>query len=219
MSVVDREGNLVALTQTLLSLFGSRVMFPATGVLLNNGVMWFDPRPGRPNSIAAGRRPLANMCPVTVERSGGDRFALGASGGRRIMPAVMQLVSFLVDFGLDLEDAFHAPRIDASGGRSVTVDPEVSRRRLRPPSAIGTRSNSGRTRSTRRCMLVRTGAGALRDGDRIGAAYVMSPWALAAPAGPGVTDPPPPATEGHGDRMGGGPHAADRPASSRTRSQ
>ena len=86
LSVVDRAGNLVALTQTLLSLFGSRVMFPATGVLMNNGVMWFDPHPGRPNSIAAGRRPLANMCPVVVERGGGDRFALGASEGAGSCP-------------------------------------------------------------------------------------------------------------------------------------
>jgi microcystin degradation protein MlrC/gamma-glutamyltranspeptidase len=46
LCVVDREGNLVALTQTLLSLFGSKVLSPRTGVLLNNGVMWFDPRPG-----------------------------------------------------------------------------------------------------------------------------------------------------------------------------
>ena len=183
LSVVDREGNLVALTQTLLSLFGSRVMFPATGVLMNNGVMWFDPRPGRPNSIAAGRRPLANMCPVVVVRDGGDRFALGASGGRRIMPAVMQLVSFLVDFDLDLEAAFHAPRIDASGGGSVTVDP-----RFPPEVAAALRERypvEAWPNAVYPAMYAcPNGAGALRDGDRIGAAYVMSPWALAAPAGP-----------------------------------
>ena len=184
LSVVDREGNLVALTQTLLSLFGSRVMFPATGVLMNNGVMWFDPRPGRPNSIAPGRRPLANMCPVVVERAGGDRFALGASGGRRIMPAVMQLVSFLVDFGLDLEEAFHAPRIDASGGEAVTVDP-----RLAPEVAAALRERypvEAWPNAVYPAMYAcPNGAGALEDGGRVGAAYVMSPWALAAPAEPG----------------------------------
>ena len=183
LSVVDREGNLVALTQTLLSLFGSRVMFPATGVLMNNGVMWFDPRPGRPNSIGPGRRPLANMCPVVVERAGGDRFALGASGGRRIMPAVMQLVSFLVDFGLDLEDAFHAPRIDASGGGTVTVDP-----RFAPEVAAALRERypvEAWPNAVYPAMYAcPNGVGALEDGGRVGAAWVMSPWALAAPAEP-----------------------------------
>ena len=184
LSVVDREGNLVALTQTLLSLFGSRVMFPGTGVLMNNGVMWFDPRPGRPNSIAAGRRPLANMCPVVVERRGGERFALGASGGRRIMPAVMQLVSYLVDVGLDLESAFHAPRIDASGGEFVTVDPRF------PPqvaAAIGERhAVEIWPNAVYPAMYACPNAvGALPDGGRVGAAYVQSPWALAAGADPG----------------------------------
>ena len=181
LSVVDAEGNLVALTQTLLSLFGSRVMFPSTGVLMNNGMMWFDPRPGQPNSIAPGRRPLSNMCPVVLERRGGDRFALGASGGRRIMPAVMQLVSFLADFGLGLEDALHAPRIDASGGTCVAVDPRfpeevaaVLRERFRVevwPNAVFPAMYA--------CP---NATGALGDGSRLGAAYVMSPWALAAPA-------------------------------------
>lgn len=184
LSVVDGEGNLVALTQTLLSLFGARVMFPAAGVLMNNGVMWFDPRPGQPNSIAPGRRPMSNMCPVVVERGNGDRFALGASGGRRIMPAVAQLVSFLADYGLGIEDAVHAPRIDASGGEYVSVDP-----RFPPEVADALREHypvevwtNGVYPAMYACP---NAAGALRDGGRIGAAYVMSPWALAAPAGAG----------------------------------
>jgi gamma-glutamyltranspeptidase/glutathione hydrolase len=119
--VVDRHGNLVALTQTLLSTFGSKLLAPGTGILLNNGIMWFDPRPGRPNSIQPGRRPLSNMCPV-IGLADGRRFALGASGGRRILPAVLQLASFLTDFAMSLEAAFHQPRLDASGTDLVTLD-------------------------------------------------------------------------------------------------
>src|SRR5207248_1564217 len=52
LAVVDEAGNCITVTQTLLSLFGSGVTAPGTGVLLNNGMMWFDPRPGRPNSVA-----------------------------------------------------------------------------------------------------------------------------------------------------------------------
>lgn len=129
ISVVDSAGTMVALTQTLLSRFGSKLLLPETGILMNNGIMWFDPQPGRPNSLAPGRRPLSNMCPVIVGRRAEDGaeeaapwLALGASGGRRILPAVAQILSFLVDFRLPLEAAFHQPRLDASGEPAVTVD-------------------------------------------------------------------------------------------------
>ncbi|HYH43584.1 MAG TPA: gamma-glutamyltransferase, partial [Burkholderiales bacterium] len=84
LNVVDRHGNMVALTQTLLSVFGSKVVLPSTGILMNNGMMWFDPRPGQPNSIAAGARPLANMCPLYLSRPDGAGLAIGAAGGRKI---------------------------------------------------------------------------------------------------------------------------------------
>jgi gamma-glutamyltranspeptidase/glutathione hydrolase len=132
LGVVDRHGNAVALTQTLLSIFGSKLTLPGTGILMNNGIMWFDPRPGRANSIVPGRRPLSNMCPTLLETEDGRRHALGAAGGRRIMPAIFQIVSFLTDFGMDAESAAHQPRIDASGTGAVTVDaalgPEVMAR-------------------------------------------------------------------------------------------
>ena len=74
-SVVDRHGNLCAVTQTLLSIFGSRVVSPSTGLLLNNGIMWFDPEPGKPNSLGPGKRCLGNFCPVIGE----ERATAGAS--------------------------------------------------------------------------------------------------------------------------------------------
>ena len=122
LCVVDRAGTMVSLTQTLLSVFGSRIVSPSTGILLNNGVMWFDPRPGGPNAMAPGPRPLSNMCPLIVLKDGAPWLALGASGGRRILPAVLQISSMLADCGLDLESAFHEPRIDVSGGPSVSAD-------------------------------------------------------------------------------------------------
>jgi gamma-glutamyltranspeptidase/glutathione hydrolase len=119
LSVVDRDGNMVALTNTLLARFGSKVVLPKTGILMNNGMMWFDPVPGRPNSVVPGGRPLANMCPVLMTRDGVPWAALGACGGRRIIPAVTQLTSFLVDFSMPLEKAFATPRIDATGEKVV----------------------------------------------------------------------------------------------------
>lgn len=121
LCVVDRNGMLVSLTQTLLSVFGSRVVLPSTGMLMNNGINWFDPRPGGPNSMAPATRPLSNMCPV-IGVNGSRRFALGASGGRKILPAVLQLTLALMERGMELGAAFAAPRIDVSGPEAVAMD-------------------------------------------------------------------------------------------------
>ena len=121
LSVVDRDGNMVSLTQTLMSVFGSFVMLPETGILMNNGMMWFDPRPDTPNSVAPGRRPLSNMCPVIGKILDGRKFALGACGGRQIFPAVFQILCFLCDFGMDTTDALHQARIDVSGTDLITI--------------------------------------------------------------------------------------------------
>ncbi len=121
-SVVDRHGNMAAVTQTLLSTFGSKYVTPHSGITMNNGIMWFDPTPGTTNSLAPGKRCLTNYTPVIAETADGKRLAVGASGGRRILPAVTQLLSFVMDFGMDLDAAIHQPRIDASEGTIVIGD-------------------------------------------------------------------------------------------------
>lgn len=121
LSVMDRNGMAVSCTQTLLSLWGSRVTVPGTGVLLNNGMMWFDPEPGRPNSVAGGKTPLSNMAPAILAREGRPWAALGASGGRRIMNCNAQLIQNLTDWRLAAQPSISAPRIDCS-----TVDLLVS---------------------------------------------------------------------------------------------
>lgn len=124
LTVVDGEGNLVAVTTTLLSSMGSRVVLPSTGVLMNNGMMWFDPRPGSANAIAPGARPLCNMCPVVVTPKDGSwpRLAAGSSGGRRILASVYQTLAWQLDFGMDTETTAHHPRIDVSGPDSTSAD-------------------------------------------------------------------------------------------------
>src|SRR6202042_2411019 len=113
---------MAAVTQTLLSTFGSKFVLPQSGVTMNNGIMWFDPTPGGPNSLAPGKRCLTNYTPVLAQAADGRRLAVGASGGRRILPAVMQMLSFVMDFGMDLDAAIHQPRIDASEGAVVIGD-------------------------------------------------------------------------------------------------
>jgi gamma-glutamyltranspeptidase/glutathione hydrolase len=182
LSVVDRDGNMVALTQTLLSIFGSKAMLPKTGVMMNNGVMWFDPRPGRPNSIGAAKRPLSNMCPTLAERGDGLRVALGASGGRRIMPAVFQLLSFLCDYGMDLDTAFHTPRLDSSGGDLVSIDRQAGTEVL---AAMETAfvNTAEVHHSVYPALFACPNAVTLAPGGaQAGAAFVMSPWAEVAAA-------------------------------------
>src|SRR3546814_12268807 len=116
LSVIDRDGNMVALTQTLLSLFGSRVMLPESGVLMNNGIMWFDTRPGRPNSIGAAKRPLSNMLPVLALDGDAPGLAIGAAGGRRLMPAVRTPLSLAVGSRLLLDAALDSD-IEGRGKR------------------------------------------------------------------------------------------------------
>nr|WP_318272816.1 gamma-glutamyltransferase [Paracoccus saliphilus] len=179
-SIVDRDGNMVSMTQTLLSAFGAHVVSPSTGLLLNNGIMWFDPVPGRANSLAPGKRCLMNVCPVIGE-VGDRRFAFGASGGRKILGAVAQLSSFVTDFGMDLEGAFHHGRIDMSGGDAVTVDdalPEAVH------AALAEHHPTTRFRRTVFPYAFACPAGVMRDGvTNTGCTEIMSPWgdAIAEP--------------------------------------
>ena len=114
LSVMDGDGMAVSCTQTLLSLWGSRVTVPGTGVLMNNGMMWFDPAPNRPNSVAGGKTPLSNMAPLVLSRDGKPFAAIGSSGGRRIMNCNAQLVMNMTDWRLAAQAAINAPRIDCS---------------------------------------------------------------------------------------------------------
>ena len=147
---------MVAVTTTLLSSMGSRVVLPGSGVLMNNGVMWFDPRPGQPNSIAPGKRPLTNMLPVILRDGDQPVLAAGASGGRRIMAAVLQMVSFVADFGMDPEAAAHQPRIDVSGPDGVSADRRLPARGDRGAARRMARSRWSSTASCRSTSPART---------------------------------------------------------------
>ena len=124
MSSVDAEGNMVALTYTLLNRFGSGVTLPSTGMLMNDSVSYFDPRPGYPTTMEGGKRiNSSNMCPTVAVKGGEARFSVGASGGNLIMPAVTQVAALMMDFDMSLAEAVHHPRLDASYRGSVRVDP------------------------------------------------------------------------------------------------
>lgn len=127
-AVVDRERNAVNCTITSAGLFGAGVVTPTTGILWNNGMTWFNPVPGTANSIAPGKRALTNMSPVIVLRDRRPWFVVGAPGGRKIVNAIAQIISNVVDHGLSLQQAITAPRIDASANETladIRLDPAV----------------------------------------------------------------------------------------------
>jgi gamma-glutamyltranspeptidase/glutathione hydrolase len=115
VSVVDSEGNMVAATQTLFSVFGSAVVVPGTGMLLNNCMGLFDPRPGRANSVEGGKRMLSSMSPTLVLRKGKPYICIGTPGGTRIFPAICQALVNIIDFGMSIQQAVEAPRLWTMG--------------------------------------------------------------------------------------------------------
>jgi gamma-glutamyltranspeptidase/glutathione hydrolase len=169
---------MVALTSTLLSAMGSKLVLPQTGVLMNNGVMWFDPRPGRPNSISPGRRPLTNMCPVILREGGAPVLAAGASGGRRILGAVLQMLAFVGDFGMDPEAAAQHPRIDVSGPDLILADRRFDADVLAALAAAGpvlTAEHAVQPINFACPNLIL----ARPDGERVGITDALSPWSAA----------------------------------------
>jgi gamma-glutamyltranspeptidase / glutathione hydrolase len=139
--------------------------------------MWFDPRPGQPNSIGPGKRPLTNMFPVIMRDGDSPWIAAGASGGRRIMAAVLQLVAFVADFGMTPEAAAHQPRIDVSDPDKVTAD-----RRL-APDILRALQADGPTEIVEHSVLPLNFACpnlvTQADGVRTGISDAASPWSAA----------------------------------------
>jgi gamma-glutamyltranspeptidase / glutathione hydrolase len=120
-SVIDREGNAVALTTTLNTDFGSGFVPPGTGIVMNNEMDDFSIEPGVPNyfglvgseanSISAKKRPLSSMCPTILKENGQVRFVIGAAGGPKIPTSVFLSLWNRIRFGMPLKDAVIAPRI------------------------------------------------------------------------------------------------------------
>jgi len=133
LTVADADGTVVAATQTINSLFGSRAMAPGTGMLLNNTMFLFDPHPGHTLSVAPGKRMTSSMAPTLVLRDGRPSLALGLPGGARIFPSVLQAIVNVIDHGMTLQEAVEAPRVWTQGQELEVEDavPESVRDGLR----------------------------------------------------------------------------------------
>jgi gamma-glutamyltranspeptidase/glutathione hydrolase len=115
VSAMDSEGNIVASTQTLFSTFGSKIMTPGTGMLLNNCMGLFDPRAGKANSVSAGKRMLSSMSPTIILREDKPFMCIGTPGGTRIFATLCQAIVNVIDFGMTIQQAVEAPRLWTMG--------------------------------------------------------------------------------------------------------
>lgn len=120
-SIVDKEGNAVAVTTSLNASFGNKIVVPGTGMLLNNHMDDFSLKPGEPNmyglvssrtnAVKPGKRMLSSMTPTIVSKDGKTVLVLGASGGSTITTTVAQIFIYTRLFGMNLQQAVSAPRI------------------------------------------------------------------------------------------------------------
>lgn len=110
MSVVDKDGNVVALTQTLSSFFGAAVAVPGTGVILNNEMGNFNGKKGT-SAYLPGKRMNTTIAPTLIMKDGQSFATLGTPGAMRIIPTLTQIVTNLIDYGMGIQEAIEAPRM------------------------------------------------------------------------------------------------------------
>ncbi|MGA2743775.1 MAG: gamma-glutamyltransferase [Candidatus Sulfotelmatobacter sp.] len=119
-SVMDSEGNAVAVTTTINDWFGSRVTADGLGFLMNDEMDDFSAKPGVPNSdgllqgemnaIGPGKRPLSSMSPTIVVHDGKTFLVLGSPGSSKIITTVANVLMGVVDYGMNIQEAVNAPR-------------------------------------------------------------------------------------------------------------
>ena len=124
LSVIDRNGNIVSLIQSLYSSFGSGLTPPGTGVMLHNRGTLFTMEDGHPNQVAPRKRPLNTIIPAFMEKDQ-IKIGFGIMGGFNQAQAHAQFVSDIVDFGLDVQEALEVGRFTKGSFSGCDVDVEA----------------------------------------------------------------------------------------------
>ena len=126
LSIADNEGNLICITQSLGSPFGSGVVVPGTGLTLNNFLYWADVQPGSPNRSKPGDALPICMAPSLSTRDGKPVLALGTPGSYGILQTQVQAMVQHLDFGVPLQQAIEAPRARLWDGRLVEIENRIA---------------------------------------------------------------------------------------------
>lgn len=125
LSVADRDGNLICLTQSLGSAFGSGIVIPGTGMCLNNFLYWAEVTPNSPNRTRPGAELPICLAPSIATLDGRPVLALGTPGSYGILQTQVQALVQYLDFGLSLQQAIEAPRARLWDGRFIQVEERV----------------------------------------------------------------------------------------------
>ena len=149
--MADRWGNLVSYTTTIEQLFGSGIMVPEYGILLNNELTDFDAVPGGPNEVRPFKRPMSSMTPTIVFRNGKPVMTVGSPGGPTIIASVFQVIFNKLEYGMPLKAAIEEPRIYSNLYPDIRWEEGVPERgpqpaaKTRPP--VGKRARQHRKRA------------------------------------------------------------------------
>ncbi len=127
LSVMDKEGNMVAITKSINYFFGSGVVVPGTGIIMNNHMDDFVPTPGSANSVEPGKRPLSSMSPTLVlDPQGRPYMTIGSPGATRIITTVAQVISNIIDHGMTIQQAILAPRVFRTASGPMSIEGRIS---------------------------------------------------------------------------------------------
>ncbi len=137
LSIADREGNLVSLTQTINHFFGSCLVPPGTGFILNNQMDDFSMDPESANAAAGGKVPLSCMSPTFLLRDGKPFAVLGSPGGTRIISSVVQVISKLADHGMDIDSAISSPRFGDDDTNKIIYESRIFEETIEELEAMG----------------------------------------------------------------------------------
>jgi gamma-glutamyltranspeptidase/glutathione hydrolase len=179
-SVVDREGNAVAVTTTLNDTFGSRVTVEGLGFLLNDEMDDFTSKPGVPNTygliqgpanaIGPAKRPLSAMTPTIVLKDGKLFLVLGSPGGPTIITTVANVILGVVDYGLDIQQSVDAPRLHHQWlPDAIDVEDRLSPDTMKILRSKGHKLNVEHLWGDGECIMIDP-----RTGERLGASDVRN---------------------------------------------
>ncbi|KQT14513.1 gamma-glutamyltransferase [Methylobacterium sp. Leaf399] len=147
LCIVDKDGNAISFINSLFQGFGTGIMGPESGVLLHNRGLSFRVEPGHPNTIAPNKRPMHTIIPGMLMKEGRTVAPFGVMGGHYQAMGHVQLLTGIIDRGLDVQEALDAPRSFAYGGElelEAGFSPDLpaalearGHRAVRAPQAIG----------------------------------------------------------------------------------
>lgn len=162
-SIIDAVGNMVAVTKTVDATFASGLVAEGTGILLNDTLYDFSTDPESPNVVAGNKRPLSSMSPTLVLKDGEPFLSLGAPGTTRIITGVLQVISKVIDHGMDIEEAIDAVRMHDDFG-TLILENRVSDEVKTQLEALGHKLNTNERFFTFPCVqaVMRLPDGTLR---------------------------------------------------------